>query len=221
MARSEQPRTTARSAPTAAGRLRGRYHATSLGTRLGLAAVLVAAVALAAHLAGTSALLGAVAAVLLLAAFAAWMRSPDAVATVAVSGVWVVVAFLVFQVTLGYASSWSIALVLLPLPVVLAASRIRAHPVWHTTLIALVCALIAGLAVLLADIFLAGYHRIDDFARRHTTQITYHTRQLDIGIFQKLVNTVLFRGDLLDDFAFVARQIPKLANRARRDKTAF
>ncbi|MDS1271273.1 AAA family ATPase [Lipingzhangella sp. LS1_29] len=131
----------------ALSRLREWYYRHSLRSRLVAGALVLALVALAAWLAGMPVLASLGTALLGLVLLAALMRSVDAVATVLVCVVWALVAYPLFGQTVDYASPWSLVPLLLPIPVALLASRIRTFPVWHTTLLALLVALILGLAV--------------------------------------------------------------------------
>ncbi len=92
-------------------------------------------------------------AVAALSLFAALMRSSDAVATALVSLVWLVLAYVLFQIPIPVADSPVLLLLpLITLLVSLLATRITAFPAWHTTLLALLVGLIAGLAVALAGL---------------------------------------------------------------------
>ncbi|QVQ51996.1 AAA family ATPase [Spiractinospora alimapuensis] len=146
MARDERPRTTEVPSNSAMERMRVRYSGLTLGGKLAVAGAVLVAVAVAALFADVALLPALLVTAVVLGVVAALMRFPDAVGAVGVSLVWIVIAHVVFQISLGYASSWILVLALLPLPVALIASRIPGHPTWHTTLLSLACALIVGLA---------------------------------------------------------------------------
>ncbi|MUL42990.1 AAA family ATPase [Streptomonospora sp. PA3] len=157
MPREERSRTTGPpQRASALNRLRARYYGYPLRSRLVAGLAVVAALAVAALLLGVPvvATVGAAAAALLV--FAALMRSSDAVATALISIAWVVLAYSLFLIPIRVAdASVLLLLPLLPLLVSLAAARITAFPVWHTTLVALLVALILGLGTALAGM-LAG-----------------------------------------------------------------
>ncbi|MDA8370552.1 MAG: AAA family ATPase [Nocardiopsaceae bacterium] len=158
MPRDDRSRTTEKAqAPAPLDRARAAYYRYPLRTRLvaGLATVTV--------LAGLALILGVpvlwtvVVSVAALSVVAALMRSSDAVATTLVCLAWLVLAYLLFHIPIPVAdSSVLLLLPLLPLLVSLAATRIREFPVWHTTLLALLIALIVGLAVALAGMLVAS-----------------------------------------------------------------
>lgn len=148
MSQSTPPPAAGRRQPGGAlTRVRAWYYRHSFRSRLLAGVVVVAVGGFAAWLAGMPLVAAVVAIVLMLVLFAALMRSMEAVATAAVCVVWVLVAYPLFGWTVDYGSVWSLVPVVLPIPVVLLASRIRGFPVWHTTLLALLVALILGLAV--------------------------------------------------------------------------
>ncbi|WP_232524430.1 hypothetical protein [Nocardiopsis gilva] len=154
MAREDRTRITHRpEQKTPLSRLRTAYHGYPLRTRLvgGLAVVTAAAVL--AYLAAFPVLIAITIAVAALSLFAALMRSSDAVATALVSLVWLVLAYVLFQIPIPVADSPVLLLLpLITLLVSLLATRITAFPAWHTTLLALLVGLIAGLAVALAGL---------------------------------------------------------------------
>ncbi|GAA3723889.1 hypothetical protein GCM10022402_00650 [Salinactinospora qingdaonensis] len=131
-------------------RLRDLYYRRPPRVRLFAGLAVVTAVALLAFVLSLPVLPAVVIAAMALAVFAALMRSTEAVATTAVCLGWIVLAYPLFQVPLAGASI-VLALALLPPLVALAASRIRAFPVWHTTLIALLVGLIVGMGVSLTS----------------------------------------------------------------------
>ena len=138
-------------------RARAAYHARPPKTRWTAGLVVVAVAGIAAFIAGVSPLAGITVAVALLAVGAALMHSSDAVATTLVSIAWLVIAFLLLQIPIPVADrSVLLLLPLIPLLVSLAASRIREFPVWHTTLLALLVALIAGMGTGLAGMIAGG-----------------------------------------------------------------
>ncbi|MDA2811959.1 AAA family ATPase [Nocardiopsis sp. RSe5-2] len=138
-------------------RARAAYRARPPKTRWTAGLVVVAVAGIAAFIAGLPVLGGITAAVALLAVGAALMHSSDAVATTLVSIAWLVVAFLLLQIPIPVADrSVLLLLPLIPLLVSLAASRIREFPVWHTTLLALLVALIAGMGTGLAGMIAGG-----------------------------------------------------------------
>ncbi|WP_116247290.1 AAA family ATPase [Nocardiopsis sp. FIRDI 009] len=130
-------------------RVRALYRRVPLGRRLVAALVLVTVVAVVALVASLP-ILGSVAVtVALLLLLAALMRSLDAFVTVLVCVVWLTVAVPLFQIPL---TGEPVTLLLLPVPplVVLAASRVREFPVWHTTALSLTAGLVAGFSLSLA-----------------------------------------------------------------------
>ncbi|WP_017624118.1 AAA family ATPase [Nocardiopsis chromatogenes] len=138
-------------------RARAAYHARPPKTRWTAGLVVVAVAGITAFIAGVPVLAGIAAAVTLLALGAALMHSSDAVATTLVSIAWLVVAFLLLQIPIPVADrSVLLLLPLIPLLVSLAASRIREFPAWHTTLLALLVALIAGMGTGLAGMIAGG-----------------------------------------------------------------
>jgi SpoVK/Ycf46/Vps4 family AAA+-type ATPase len=158
MPRDDRSRTTDRpEGPSALARLRTAYRATPPRTRLigGAAAVTVAAAG--AWIAGVPVLTAIAVTVAVLALGAALMRGSDAVATTLVAIGWTVLAYLLFHIPLETAdASVLLLLPLLPLLVSLAATRITEFPVWHTTLLALLCGLILGLGVALAGMLVGS-----------------------------------------------------------------
>lgn len=154
MAREDRTRISPRAETrTPLARLRAAYYAFPPRTRLFAALAAVTAAAALAYLAAFPVLLAIVIAVAALSLFAALMRSSDAVATALVSLVWLVLAYVLFQIPISVAdSSVLLLLPLIPLLVALGAARITAFPVWHTTLLALLVGLIVGLAVALAGL---------------------------------------------------------------------
>ncbi|GAB2496507.1 AAA family ATPase [Nocardiopsis aegyptia] len=129
-------------------RMRALYHRVPLARRLVAALILCTVVAVVTVLLGGSAL-GAVAGTfMLLMVLAALMRSVDAFVTVLVCVVWLTVTVPLFQIPLP---GEPVVLLLVPVPllVVLAASRVREFPAWHTAALALTAGLIAGFSVAL------------------------------------------------------------------------
>ncbi|CAM3978381.1 hypothetical protein GCM10009799_34980 [Nocardiopsis rhodophaea] len=154
MAREDRTRITHRpDEKTPLARLRTAYHAAPLRTRLFGALAVITAAAVLAYLAAFPVLMAITIAVAALCLFAALMRSSDAVATALVSLVWLVLAYVLFQIPIPVADSPILLLLpLITLLVALLATRITAFPTWHTTLLALLVGLIAGLAVALAGL---------------------------------------------------------------------
>ncbi|QBI55279.1 AAA family ATPase [Streptomonospora litoralis] len=143
---SEPPRRA-----SALNRLRALYYGYLLRTRLVAGLVAVTVLAVAAALLGLPVLTTVSASAAALLVFAALMRSGDAVATALICIGWVVLAYALFLIPVRVAdASVLLLLPVLALLVSLAATRITAFPVWHTTLVALLVALIAGLGVALA-----------------------------------------------------------------------
>ncbi|GAA4942237.1 hypothetical protein GCM10023224_25770 [Streptomonospora halophila] len=157
MPRDERSRTTEPPhRASALNRLRGLYYGFPLRTRLVAGLAVVTVLAVAALLLGLPVATTVFAAAAALLVFAALMRSSDAVATALISIGWLVLAYTLFLIPIRVAdSSVLLLLPLLPLLVSLAATRITAFPVWHTTLLALLVALIAGMGTALAGM-LAG-----------------------------------------------------------------
>src|SRR6266545_2936492 len=69
------------------------------------------------------------------------------------------------------------------------------------------------------DILLPGNQPLNHLASRHPQHITGHRAQFDVGGLQHLLNAVVDRVSLLHQLGLLARQIPKLALLALRDKT--
>ncbi|PRX97360.1 AAA family ATPase [Allonocardiopsis opalescens] len=139
-------------------RVRAAYRAVPLRTRL----IAGGAVLLAALVAGALTDIGlifplALVAVLLVVAL---MRSADAAATLLICAVWSAAAFQVFGLfglsAANRADISVVLLMLLPLPVALVASRLRAFPAWQTTGLSLGAALVLGTAVLAATHMFLG-----------------------------------------------------------------
>ncbi|WP_026124492.1 AAA family ATPase [Nocardiopsis baichengensis] len=144
-------------AGSALERARAAYRARPPKTRLVAALATVTVAAVAAFIAGVPVLTAVAAAVTLLAVVAALMHSTDALATTLVCVAWLVLAFLLLQIPIPVADrSVLLLLPLIPLLVSLAASRIREFPAWHTTLLALLVALIAGMGTGLAGMIAGG-----------------------------------------------------------------
>ncbi|GAA3747650.1 SpoVK/Ycf46/Vps4 family AAA+-type ATPase [Spinactinospora alkalitolerans] len=151
MPRNDEPRTTGRPARTPPlQRLRDAYSRQALRSRLAAGFTAVTVAALLAFLVDVPVLAAIAVTVMVLAVFAALMRSSAAVAAALVCVAWIAVAYPLFQIPLAGAPV-VLVLLLLPLLVSLAATRIRAFPVWHTTLLALLIGLILGLAVALTS----------------------------------------------------------------------
>ncbi|MFD0803650.1 ATPase, partial [Streptomonospora algeriensis] len=132
-------------------RVRTAYYGYPLRTRLFAGLGVVTVLAVAARLLSLPVLTTVTAAAAALLVFAALMRSSDAVATALISIAWLVLAYALFLIPVSVADSGALLLLpLLPLLVSLAATRITAFPVWHTTLLALLVALITGLGTALA-----------------------------------------------------------------------
>ncbi|MBB4933107.1 SpoVK/Ycf46/Vps4 family AAA+-type ATPase [Lipingzhangella halophila] len=129
-------------------RVRSAYYGYPPRTRLVGGLIAVTAVAVLAFVLGIGVWPAVTVTVALLLVFAALMRSTEAVATVLVGIAWLAVAIPLFQIPLAGEPA-VLVLLLLPLVVSLAATRIREFPVWHTTLLALLVALIVGLAIAL------------------------------------------------------------------------
>ncbi|MDA0566122.1 AAA family ATPase [Streptomonospora sp. S1-112] len=157
MPRDERSQTTERpEGPSALGRMRAAYYGVALRTRAVAALVAVTVVAVAALLTGLPVLTAVSVTVAALLVFAALMRSTDAVATTVIAIGWTALAYTLFLIPIPVAeASFLLLLPLLPLAVSLAATRIQEFPVWHTTLLALLIALIVGMSVSLAGM-LAG-----------------------------------------------------------------
>ncbi|RNL87407.1 AAA family ATPase [Halostreptopolyspora alba] len=149
MPRADRTRTTeGASATSALERVRAAYHGYPVRTRLLGGLVIIVVVAVLALLLDLGALPAVSVTLMALLVFAALMRSTEAVAAIAVGIAWVAVAVPLFQIPLaGHPAV--LVLLLLPPAVSLAAIRIREFPVWHTTLLVLLVALIVGLAVAL------------------------------------------------------------------------
>ncbi|MFC7741900.1 AAA family ATPase [Nocardiopsis composta] len=129
-------------------RARTAYHGRPPRARLVAALVVLAAVALVALVVRLPVLPAVVVTAAALSLLAALMHSVDAVATTLVCLGWLVLAFLLLQIPIPVADRGVLLLLpLIPLLVTVAAVRIKEFPVWHTTLLALLVALIAGLAV--------------------------------------------------------------------------
>ncbi|MFW5417039.1 AAA family ATPase [Nocardiopsis sp. CNT-189] len=138
-------------------RARTAYHGRPPRIRLAVAAGVLLAVALAALLLQLPVLLSVAVAAAVLSVLAALMHSVDAVATTLVCLGWLVLAFLLLQIPIPVADRGVLLLLpLIPLLVTVAAVRIKEYPVWHTTLLALLVALIAGLAVGLGGMLTGG-----------------------------------------------------------------
>ncbi|WP_159942736.1 MULTISPECIES: AAA family ATPase [unclassified Nocardiopsis] len=137
-------------------RLRVLYHRMPLGRRLAAALVLVTVVAVTALVAGVPLLAAISGTLVLLVAAAALMRSVDAFVTVVVCVVWLAVAVPLFQIPL---TGEPVTLLVLPLPVlvVLAATRAREFPVWHTAALALTAGLVSGFSLALVGLVLASF----------------------------------------------------------------
>ncbi|TDQ48215.1 AAA family ATPase [Actinorugispora endophytica] len=149
MGRGNGPRVAQRPKASSLERLRTAYYRVPFRSRLlaGVGTVTVAAVA--AFVVDVP-VMGAVAVtVVILGLLAALMRSAAAVATAAVCVVWAVLAYALFLIPLG-GDPVLLVLPFLPPLVSLAATRITAFPVWHTTLLALLVGLILGFGVALA-----------------------------------------------------------------------
>ncbi|WP_304451293.1 AAA family ATPase [Nocardiopsis sp. YSL2] len=129
-------------------RLRARYHRVPLARRLVAALVLCTVVAVVTLLMGGSVVGSVSGTLVLLMVLAALMRSVDAFVTVLVCVVWLSVTVPLFQIPLP---GEPVVLLLVPVPllVVLAASRVREFPVWHTAALSLTAGLIAGFSVAL------------------------------------------------------------------------
>jgi SpoVK/Ycf46/Vps4 family AAA+-type ATPase len=129
-------------------RLRALYHRVPAPRRLGAALVLCTVVAVVTLLLGGNALETVTGTLVLLMVLAALMRSIDAFVTVLVCVVWLTVTVPLFQIPLP---GEPVVLLLVPVPllVVLAASRVREFPAWHTAALALTAGLIAGFSVAL------------------------------------------------------------------------
>ncbi|GAA1462782.1 AAA family ATPase [Nocardiopsis exhalans] len=150
--------TAAAQADRASGldRLRAFYHRIPLGRRLVAALVIVTVVAVVALVLSLPVFRFVLGTVLLLVAFSALMRSFDAFLTVVVSVVWLLIAVPLFQIPL---TAQPVSLLVLPLPflVVLAASRAREFPVWHTCLLALTAGLVVGFSVALLGMIVESF----------------------------------------------------------------
>ncbi|MBB6119109.1 AAA family ATPase [Nocardiopsis algeriensis] len=135
-------------------RLRARYRSIPPARRLVAALVLLTVAAVAAPVVGAPVLGTATAVLVLLVAFSALMRSVDAFATVLVCVAWLAVAVPLFQIPL---TGEPVTLLVLPLPplTVLAASRVREFPVWHTAALALTAGLLLGFSLALAGMIVA------------------------------------------------------------------
>ncbi|KOX15273.1 AAA family ATPase [Nocardiopsis sp. NRRL B-16309] len=129
-------------------RLRVLYHRVPLGRRLVAALVLCTVVAVVTVTLGGSVLGTVTGTLLLLMVLAALMRSVDTFVTVLVCVVWLSVTVPLFQIPLP---GEPVVLLLVPVPllVVLAASRVREFPAWHTAALALTAGLIAGFSLAL------------------------------------------------------------------------
>ncbi|MFE3460579.1 AAA family ATPase [Nocardiopsis aegyptia] len=129
-------------------RMRALYHRVPLARRLVAALILCIIVAVVTVLLGGSALGAVTGTFVLLMALAALMRSVDAFVTVLVCVVWLTVTVPLFQIPLP---GEPVVLLLVPVPllVVLAASRVREFPAWHTAALALTAGLITGFSVAL------------------------------------------------------------------------
>ncbi|MCY9785012.1 AAA family ATPase [Nocardiopsis sp. EMB25] len=130
-------------------RVRALYHRVPPGRRLVAALVLVTVVAVVALVVSLPVLATVTVTLALLLLLAALMRSLDAFVTVLVCVVWLTVAVPLFQIPLV---GEPVTLLLLPVPplVVLAASRVREFPVWHTAALSLTAGLVAGFSLALA-----------------------------------------------------------------------
>ncbi|MGW5878640.1 AAA family ATPase [Nocardiopsis terrae] len=148
---TREMRSTAAAQPERASgvdRLRAVHRGVPLGRRLVAALVVLTVVAVVALVLSLPVLTVLVGTLLLLVAFSALMRSLDALLTVLVSVVWLLIAVPLFQIPL---LGEPVVLLVLPLPplVVLAASRAREFPAWHTALLSLTAGLIAGFSLAL------------------------------------------------------------------------
>ncbi|WP_234401711.1 AAA family ATPase, partial [Thermobifida halotolerans] len=149
MGRQTEPRAAQRPTATSMERLRSAYRRIPVRTRLLAGLGTVTAAAVAAFLTGVPVWAAVTTAVLLLGLFAALMHSAAAVATAAVCVGWTVLAYTLLSIPL-HGEPVLLLLPLLPPLAALAASRITAFPVWHTTLLTLLGGLIVGFGVALA-----------------------------------------------------------------------
>ncbi|GAB3496409.1 AAA family ATPase [Nocardiopsis coralliicola] len=138
-------------------RVRAAYRARPPRTRATIAVAILAAAALAAFLLQVPVFPTVAAVLAALSIFAAAMHSVDAVATTLVCLGWLILASVLLSIPIPVADRGVLLLLpLVPILVTVAASRIREYPVWHTTLLALLVALILGLAVGLAGMISGG-----------------------------------------------------------------
>ncbi|WP_150242839.1 AAA family ATPase [Nocardiopsis quinghaiensis] len=150
--------TTAAEPERASGldRLRALYHRIPLGRRLVSALVLLTVVAVVAFVTGLPVLGAVTGTLVLLMVLTALMRSTDAFVTVMVCVLWLAVAVPLFQIPL---TGDPVTLLIPPLPllVVLAASRAREFPVWHTAALSLTAGLIAGFSLALVGLVVESF----------------------------------------------------------------
>ncbi|WP_017572338.1 AAA family ATPase [Nocardiopsis halotolerans] len=142
--------------PSGLDRLRALYHRIPLGRRLVSGLVLLTVVAVVAFVTGISVLGAVTGTLVLLMVLAALMRSVDAFVTVMVCVLWLAVAVPLFQIPL---TGEPVTLLVLPLPplVVLATSRAREFPAWHTAALALTAGLIAGFSLALVGLVVEAF----------------------------------------------------------------